>query len=123
VAEDPSDAQIEEVLRAVPAERWHELWAAFDAVDPARTHTLWEGGQQAGTVVVDGVEKPVHQVPYAAYSDEVERLLRAISGCGLVVPFAWPDWDGLERYRGALDSGVLFSTLNRIRGSLSAPDH
>ena len=99
VSENPSDAQIEELLRAVPAERWQELWAAFDAIDRNGAHTRWEGGQQTGTVLVDGVEKPVYQMPYAAYSDELERLVRAISGAGLVVPCPWPDWDGIERYR------------------------
>jgi hypothetical protein len=97
--DDPTDAQIEEGLRAVPADLWNELWKAFDAIDPAGDHTSWEGGQQTGSLVVDGVEKPVHQVPYAVYSGELDRLVRAISAAGLIVPFAWPDWDGIRRYR------------------------
>jgi hypothetical protein len=99
VVEDPSDAQIEQLLRAVPAERWDELWRACDALDPSVSHVRWEGGQQTRTRVVDGVEKPVYQMPYAVYDDQVEELRRAIAGAGLVIPFAWPEWDGIERYR------------------------
>ena len=50
------------------------------------------------TIEVDGVEKPVEHVPYPVYMLEVDRLRAAIGGCGLIVPFDWMAWDGLQRY-------------------------
>lgn len=61
----------------------------------------WGGGDQVDTTVIDGVERPVIQMPYAIYSEPVERLLAALRGLGAVVPFNWSAWDGITRYRGA----------------------
>ncbi len=95
---DAEDAPFLAALAAVRDDAWTELWAAVDALSGETTYATWAGGEVVDTVVVDGVEEPVTQMPYPQYTDVVERVLRAIGACGFVVPFAWPDWDGLQRY-------------------------
>jgi hypothetical protein len=97
---EPSDHDIELQLRRAPTDRWTSLWTAVDEFDWEAEHVTWGGGQQVETTVVDGVERPVFQMPYAIYSDAAQSVLRGLSGIGAVVPFSWPDWDGLERYAG-----------------------
>jgi hypothetical protein len=99
VANEPTDAEIEAGLGTQPESRWQELWDAWAEVEAEPTHVAWAGGDQVGTTVVDGVERPVLQMPYALYSDSVERLRRAIGGLGIIVVFPWPDWEGMTRYR------------------------
>lgn len=95
---EPTDASIEALLASVPSEHWDEIAAAFDALQADAGEALhWEGGQQVGVRVVDGEERPVVQMPYAVYSPAVERLRSALGA--LVVPFAWPQWEGVQRYR------------------------
>lgn len=89
---DPSDAEVEAVLRAAPPERWHALAEAVAAVEAEDVHATWAGGE-----TVDGAT----QMPYPVYSQAVERLLSALGGVGAVVVFAWPRWDGLDRYADA----------------------
>ncbi len=86
---EPSDADVEAVLRAAPPERWRDLADAVAAVEAEAGHATWAGGE-----TVDGAT----QVPYPVYSAAVERLLAALGGVGAVVVFAWPRWDGLDRY-------------------------
>lgn len=81
---EPSDEDIEASLRAVPDERWVELWAAWDALEREDVHTTWD-------------TSPGH-LPYASYSEAVERALAALAGVGGVVPFDWMNWDGGQRY-------------------------
>jgi hypothetical protein len=97
LAED--DGPFLDALAAVTDAQWDELWNAVDALDRSTSFAEWAGGDIVDTRVIDGVEKPVTHVPYPRYTPEVERLRSAIGGCGLVVPYAWMDWDGLERYR------------------------
>jgi hypothetical protein len=95
---NPADAEIENVLATVPPDRWEAIWSAWDEVAKDTEPLHWEGGEQVGVHVVDGVEKPVLQMPYAVYSPAVERLRGALGA--IVVPFAWPQWEGVSRYRG-----------------------
>lgn len=100
VNREPTDDDLEAVLRAMTPEQWDELWVAAAAVGQEGPPARWEGGQQIGTSVVDGVERPVHQVPYPVYSEAVDRLRAAVAGAGLIVPFSWPDWPGTKAYAG-----------------------
>jgi hypothetical protein len=100
VTADPSDDDIEANLRAGAVDAWQNLWRAFDRFEREVEHGRWEGGQQIDATVVDGVERPVYQMPYVRYSDAVEAIVRALYDAGAVVPFAWHDWDGMERYHG-----------------------
>jgi hypothetical protein len=84
-------------LHAVAEAGWTEIAAALADVLADPEQVRWTGGDHVGVRVVDGVEKPVVQVPYPVYSAAVERLRSAL-GC-FVVPFAWPQWDGTQRYR------------------------
>src|SRR5688500_17843882 len=97
---DPSDHDIELILQRATVQQWDSLWAAVDAVEREAEHLTWGGGQQVDTTLVDGVERPVFQMPYAVYSEATEQLLRAIGGVGAIVPFNWPDWHGVKTYRG-----------------------
>ena len=97
VPEDPEDPAVDATIRlalaAVPPEAWAELGDALDGVEPLGPdgYASWvEGGADA-----DGV---VH-LGWPTYAAEVERLRSAIGAAGLVVPYAWPQWTGIERYR------------------------
>lgn len=80
-----------------------------------QTHATWAGGDLVGTVMVDGVERPVIQMPYPAYSEPMERLLELIDELGLVVPFDWMGWDCLDRYRGKYPLHLVFAIARRMR--------
>jgi Family of unknown function (DUF6508) len=100
VAENREDLgdTFEGVLRGVSSDQWDEIWSALDEVIVDPEPIRWEGGGPAGTTTINGVEHPVTSLAYPVYSAAVERL-RAALGV-LVVPFAWPEWDGVRRYRG-----------------------
>jgi hypothetical protein len=108
-AREPSDADIEELLRRAPSERWASLGSAVDALEEEPEHMTWGGGEQVDTTVVDGVERPVIQMPYAIYSEATERMLAALGNLGVIVPFNWPQWEGVKKYRGgtALDTAPV----------------
>ncbi len=87
--EDPSvDAAIRDSIEATPPEAWEELHRALDSVDALAddAYCTW--------VEADG------SLPWPDYAPEVERLRNLISGAGLVVPYPWPKWSGIERHRG-----------------------
>ncbi len=74
--DDPSDWAIEDLLRRRPEDRWAALWAAVDEVEQEGEHTTWAGGQQVGTTVVGGVERPTIQMPYTIYSAATSACFR-----------------------------------------------
>jgi hypothetical protein len=113
---EPSDSDIENLLLQTAPQRWETLGAAVDALLQEREYLTWDGGQQVGTVVVDGVERPVVQVPYAVYTDATERVLDAYRALGIIVAFAWPEWDGIDRSRGptALDSAPVADAVRMM---------
>ena len=90
------DDAIAEALARVTADQWSTLWDALDAVAAETTHATWSGGQVVDTVMVDGVEKPVTQVPYPVYSEAVERLRSLVGQLGLILVYDWMDWDGIH---------------------------
>lgn len=96
---DPTDAEIEALLHGASAEAWAALWSAVDELDGEAEHTTWGGGDQIDTTVVDGVERPVVQMPYAIYSGATERVIKGMYEAGVIVPFNWPEWDGIQKYR------------------------
>ena len=97
VPDDPEDAAVDAAIRAAlaaaPPEAWTELGAALAAVEPLGPdgYASWvEGSTGADGVISLG---------WPTYAPEVERLRSAIGAAGLVVPYAWPEWTGIERYR------------------------
>lgn len=86
---EPSDAEVEAVLRAAPPDHWRALADAVAAVEAEAVHVTWAGGETVGGAT---------QVPYPVYSTAVERLRAALGGVGAVVVFPWPRWAGLGRY-------------------------
>src|SRR5262245_38491819 len=106
---DPTDADIDARLRAAPAAAWPVLWSAVDDLEREGEHMTWGGGEQVDTTMVDGVERPVIQMPYAVYSRATQRVVQALYEVGAVVPFDWPAWDGVAPYRGpvALDAAPV----------------
>src|SRR5688572_25561076 len=97
LAED--DTPFLAAIAAVTDEQWAELWSALDALDGETRFAEWAGGDVVGTTTVEGVERPVTQMPHPVYTDAVERLRNAIGSCGLIVPYDWMQRNGLERYR------------------------
>jgi hypothetical protein len=95
---DPEDREVEEALRRAPAEAWRELFEVAHRYLAQSEHVAWEGGQELGTTV--GEERPVVQMPYAVYSQDVDRIVALLYEIGAVFPFDWPRWEGIERYRG-----------------------
>lgn len=119
---EPTDADIEERLRAVPANRWRALWTAVDALPAGEKPAVWRGGNQIGTRVVDGSERPVFQMPYPEYSEAVDRVLDALHALDIIVPFNWPEWDGTGRYRGgrALDEAPVADAVRMMTAIIRA---
>ncbi|WP_067673721.1 DUF6508 domain-containing protein [Nocardia miyunensis] len=79
------DAAIESRLRAASSDCWGDLWSATDKL-------LASEGPHSEWIFNSG------QLPYIRYSDEVNVLLAALDGAGVVVEFPWRQWDGLSRY-------------------------
>ncbi len=88
---DPTDTDIEVILRGARADAWSALWSGLDELEAEDEHMTWGGGEQVDTTVVDGVERPVLQMPYAVYGPATERTLHALYELGAIVPFNWPD--------------------------------
>lgn len=59
---------------------------AVDAVTAEASHATWACGDSVDTIFVDGVERPVTQMPYPIYSEPMEQLVGLIGELGLVVP-------------------------------------
>ena len=93
------DPPIEAALAAAPAELWDQLAEATQAFLAESEHSVWAGGGQIDTSVVDGTERPVFQMPYVRYSGSVSRITSLLYQMGIVHPFDWPDWEH-SQYRG-----------------------
>lgn len=119
---DPTDADLEAILRAVPEEGWRDLWAAVDSVESEESHATLEGGNQISSSVREGVEHPVFDMPYYDYSDGVDRTRDCLYALGLIVPFDWPRWDGTTRYRGptALDDAPVGDAIRMLTATIRA---
>lgn len=119
---DPTDDDIESILRGAPADAWSVLWSAVDELEAEDEHMTWNGGQQVDTTVVDGAERPVIQMPYAIYSAAAERTIQALFALGALVPFNWPDWNGVRDYRGprALDDAPVADAVRMVTAIVRA---
>jgi hypothetical protein len=95
-----SDRSIEKALRHSSAGLWRQLFDAARGYLSESEHGSWAGGQQIDTMFIDGEERPVFQMPYVAYSDNVGRIVSLLTEVGAVFPFDWQSWDSVERYRG-----------------------
>ena len=97
--EAPVDAAIAAALARASTEDWESLWDAVDALADETTFATWARPDIVGTTVIDGEERPVYQMPYPLYAASVERIRECLGALGLIVPFDWMNWDGLNRYR------------------------
>lgn len=109
MSDEPTDADIEAILRGVDDSRWHALWDAMEALDRHEEPSRWAGGEVVDTIVVDGVTKPVTQMPYVEYSDAALKVTSCLGGVGAIVPYDWMHWDGHGRYAqgSGLDSAPV----------------
>lgn len=94
----PVDSQIHATLARARQEDWEALWAAVDVLAAETTFATWSGGEIVGTTIIDGEERPVRQMPYPVYSQSVEGVRERLGKLGLIIPFDWMSWDGLDRY-------------------------
>ncbi|HEY8543971.1 MAG TPA: DUF6508 domain-containing protein [Acidimicrobiales bacterium] len=78
------DGAITAALEAVDDEGWARLWSAVEDAAALDEYATWE--------------TPDGQMPYPVYAEPVDRVRQELGALGLVVPFAWPDWDGTARY-------------------------
>jgi hypothetical protein len=97
--ERPAEAEIMAALRAGRASDWDALKVAVGALAGETDFATWAGGEVVGTTMVEGEERPVHQMPYPVYSEPVQKLLGRLGALGLMVPFDWVHWEDLARYR------------------------
>jgi hypothetical protein len=108
MAEEADDAAVDEQIVAALARGteadWWALWEAVDALAGETRFATWAGGEVVRTTVVDGVERPVHQMPYPIYSEPVERVRSLLGALGLHVPFDWMSWEGVRRYQADPDA-------------------
>lgn len=60
-------------------------------------------------------------MPYAIYSDATQHLL-ALYDLDILVPFKWPGWEGIEKYRGGtcLDSAPVADALRMVTAIIRA---
>ena len=93
-----SDSEIEHRLRAAADRRWQDLSDALHALVAEPEKGRWAGGETVETIVVNGVEKPVIQMPYVNYSAAVFDVIAKVGALGASQPFDWQAWDGLNRY-------------------------
>lgn len=117
-----SDTEIEHRLRAAAEQRWQDLWDALNALALEPEKGQWAGGETVDTIVVDGVEKPVIQMPYVIYSAAVFDVIAKVSGLGVSQPFDWQAWDGLNRFpngRG-LDEAPVAESIRMITAIVRA---
>ena len=119
---DLTDEAIESSLGAVPTASWTTLWEAVDALAAEQEHARWAGGDPIDSTVVDGIERPVFQLPYVIYSDTMNRVVRQLYEVGLVIPFRWAAWDGLRRHRAGhgLDRGPVADAVRTITAVIRA---
>ena len=103
---DPNDEDLVlDALMGVKPKQWDRLWRALEAVRAESEHASTGGGER--TEIVDGVEQSVFHVPYPIYSEAANELTSALYAAGLIVPFNWPAWDGLEQARIGAVTGEL----------------
>ncbi|WP_327147365.1 DUF6508 domain-containing protein [Nocardia sp. NBC_01329] len=97
---ETSDADIKvQLLRSSP-ECWQRLWSAVDDL-LAEQPSPWE----LRTENADGALC----MPYAVYTDAVNRVVHALDEVDAIVGFDWTRWDGGRRYqygRGLDDAPV-----------------
>lgn len=96
---DPDDSEIEARLASAPVAAWAALSAAAASLAAeAAPHGTWAGGEVVEVTVVEGVERPVRQVPYVVRGAALTEVHAAVAGVGAIVPFDWPAWQGLVRH-------------------------
>lgn len=82
------DAAIRASIEATSSETWAELRRALDAAAALPEDEYCSWSESSGSL------------PWPVYSPEVEDLRNFIAAAGLVVPYRWQDWSGIERHRG-----------------------
>jgi hypothetical protein len=91
---EPSDSDIKVQLLLSPPERWQRLWSAVDdllAEQPSPREIRIQNAD--GSLCL----------PYAVYSDAVDRVQHALYEVDAIVGFDWTNWDGIRRYQGDRD--------------------
>jgi hypothetical protein len=93
--DDDADQPFLDALETVTDDEWVALWRALDAIAAESEYATWAGGETR----TDAEGRTVTTMPYPVYHPAVDALRDAIGGARLVVPYDWPDWADLSRYR------------------------
>lgn len=101
IRDAPPEAEIELALRMASVTNWRKLTAAIDAVLAETDHGKMAGGDEVGTTVVDGQERPLFQMPYPVYSKAVNALTESLYEVGAIGHFDWGSWIQRHPERGA----------------------
>lgn len=91
----PTDARIAADLRALPAERWRELFATADALTDADRAERWGGGERLGP--------HSFSTPHPVYSERVRALVSSL-------PSVVFDWGSGPRTTRSAQAGTASTT-------------
>jgi len=98
---------VEAALRSAPSRLWQQLFdtAHLYLAESEAGHLRWEKTKPNKTMLVDGEERQVLQMGYPVYSEHVGGIIALFYDIGVVFPFDWSSWDGVDRYRGGSGLG------------------
>jgi Family of unknown function (DUF6508) len=88
---EPTDDAIASGLAAKPAKLWRQLFESIDSLGDLGQHVVWVSPVRVWLV------RSV--VRYPTYSESFNAVQAMLYDLGVVVPFGWSGWDGVQRYR------------------------
>lgn len=104
--ETADDRRIEAAMAAHPPERWRELFAAADALEPADLVVGAGGGQE--------LRPGVFQMRFPVYSDAINRIRGMLAALDVVVVFDWMDWANGFRYSAQIVPDMPIADVARL---------
>ncbi|WP_432571417.1 DUF6508 domain-containing protein [Kineococcus sp. SYSU DK005] len=91
--QQPSDADYEAVLAAVPEQLWREIEQSLRALPESTAGNEWKGGHET--------RPGVRHLPYVQYSPGIELLRTQLNRSGVLLPHDWVHWHGRSTYTDA----------------------
>ena len=91
--QQPTDADYEAALAAVPEAAWCEIEDSLAALPASTAGNKWKGGHET--------RPGVHHFPYVQYSPGIELLRTQLNRSGVLLPYDWVQWHGRSTYTDA----------------------